>query len=382
MAKPQIVVVGLGAVGSAALCHLARRGIPALGIEQFDLGHDRGSSHGPTRIIRLAHFEKPAYVPLMRRAYALWRELEALADVELLHITGLLETGPAHGNVVGGTKAAAHRHDIAVEELDAGEVMRRYPAFRLPDDFVGLLQADGGFIAADKAIAASLRIAIKFDARIRTNETVVEVKANGTGVRVRTSRETIDADGAIIAAGPWLRRLLPDLTLPLRVTRQVVGWFEPQDAALFAADRFPVFILQSRYGTHYGLPAYAGLGVKIAKHGHLEEEVEPDGYATTVSTADEAAIRAPLQDYLPGANGRLLSAQTCLYTSPFDDEFIIDGVAGCPQITIASPCCGRGFKFSVVVGEILADLVSGRSPGHDISPFRLQRFRQSRAGNL
>lgn len=379
MSPPLIVVIGLGATGSAALSLLARRGISVIGIEQFEIGHARGSSHGPTRIIRLAHFENPSYVPLMRRAYALWRELESLADSKLLHITGILEIGPADGAIISGTMAAAKSHHLHAEMLSAEELMRRYPAYQLPDTFVGMLQPDGGYIEARNAIEANMRVAAKCNARVLSNEKVLGVEPLGKGVVVRTSREKIEADGAIIAAGPWLRELLPDLRLPVQATRQVVGWFAPADAAEFTAERFPVFILESEHGTHYGFPAYDGLGVKIAKHGHGGEIVAPDGYATTVSAQDEAAIRAPLKEYLPGANGRLLSAQTCLYTMTPDGTFIIDRMPGYPHIVIASPCCGHGFKFAPVVAEIVADLVTRGTTPHDISQFRLQRFLLNRS---
>jgi sarcosine oxidase len=373
MPQPRIVVVGLGITGAAALMALARRGAEAIGIEQFEIGHDRGSSHGPTRIIRLAHFENPAYVPLMRRAYELWHELERLSDTAFLRITGMLEIGPADGAIVRGTMAAARNLALRPEVLEAAEVMRRYPAFRVPRDFVGLRQADGGYIEARAALDANITIAARSGARILANETVVGIEPRANGVIVTTAREKIAADGLVVCAGPWLRALLPELRLTPRITRQVVGWFEPEDAALFAVDRFPVFILDSVHGNHYGFPAYAGLGVKVAKHGHLEEIVEPDDYDRKVSAQDEAAIRAPFAEFLPSLDGRLLSAQTCLYTTAADDEFIVDTMPRHPHIVIASPCCGRGFKFSPVVGEIVADLITQGATRHDIAPFRLHR---------
>jgi sarcosine oxidase len=380
MPGPKIVVIGLGATGSAALCRLALRGIHAIGIEQFDIGHDRGSSHGATRIIRLAHFENASYVPLMRRAYLLWRELEEIAKQPILRITGIAEIGPAEGELVRGTAAAASRHGVPHELLDARSLMRRYPAFKLPEDFVALLQRDGGYIEAAAAIAANIRVAVAAGALVRTRETVVAIEPDAKRVRIKTDRDDIEADGVIVAAGPWMRGLLPDLRLPLRVTRQVAGWFEPGDAALFGPDRFPVFILESRFGTHYGLPAYGGMGVKAAKHHHLDETVEPDSFAGNVTAGDEAAIRSALAEFLPGANGRLLAAQTCLYTMTPDATFIIDHMPGYPHVVIASPCCGHGFKFSPVVGEIAADLVTRGATGHDVALFRLCRFTNAALG--
>jgi sarcosine oxidase len=374
MSELQIAVIGLGATGSAALCQLARRGVRAIGIERFELGHPYGSSHGPTRIIRLAHFENAAYVPLMHRAYALWRELETTAGAKLIHATGIAEIGPPDGEVVRGTIAGASRFGLPHQVVDAKSLMRRYPSFTLPESFVAVLQPDGGYIAAEAALAANIRVATAAGAAIRTHETVLAIDPLPQGVRIRTDQAEIKTDGAIIAAGPWLARLLPDLKLPLRVTRQAVGWFAPDDAAQFAADRFPVFILETEHGHHYGFPVYGRMGVKIAKHHHRQEVVDPESYERTVSAVDEAEIRGPLPDYLPAANGRLLGAQTCLYTMTADETFIIDRMPGFPHVIIASPCSGHGFKFSPVVGEILADLVAQGTTAHDIGPFRLQRF--------
>ena len=373
MSPPQIAVIGLGATGRAALYQLVRRGIRAVGIEQFALDHDRGSSHGATRVIRMVHFENPSYSVLMERGYALWHDLEKASKRQLLHLTGVIEIGSPSGALIRGTLAGETR-GLAREQLDAQAVMRRYPAFHLPDAFVGVLQPDGGFIEAAAALSAMIDLAKAHGAEILTGTKVSEVTPNATGVHIKTSRGDIAAAGAIIAAGPWMRRLLPDLKLPLTVTRQVVGWFQPRDPALFAAGRFPAFIMETPHGNHYGFPLYGDSGVKIAKHHHHNEPVDPDSYDRVVRATDEAAIRAPLFQYLPEANGPLQSAEACLYTMTPDDTFIIDRMPGYPQIVVASPCCGHGFKFSPVVGEILADLVTRGTTAHDISRFRLPRF--------
>jgi sarcosine oxidase len=373
MASYDVVVCGLGVMGSAALYHLARRGARVLGLDRFTAGHDRGSSHGETRIIRLAYFEHPSYVPLVRRAYALWRELETEAARKLLHVTGIAEVGPPDGGLVNGTLAAARLHDIPHELIAAPELMRRYPAFRLPPHYVGVVQPDGGFVEAEASVHALLALAQKHGAEIRFGEPVLAIEPLADKARVVTDNARIEAGNVIVAAGPWTSSLLPGATLPLRATRQVMAWFAPKVPADFSPERFPVFLLESAHGIHYGFPSF-GAGFKVAKHHHRDETVDPDKYDRTPSAEDEALIRAAVADHLPGADGRLVDARTCLYTVSPDGDFIVDRLPGAASVVIASPCSGHGFKFAPVIGEILADLAEGRPSRHDISRFRIDRF--------
>ncbi len=227
MTTYDVAVIGLGATGSAALMNLARRGVRAVGIEQFTPGHDKGSSHGETRIIRLGYFEHPSYVPLLRRTYALWRELEAAAGRSLMHITGIVEIGPPAGQVVAGTLKASREHSLLHELLEAASVMRRFPAFRIPDDYAGVFQPDGGYLDVEPSIAAMTALARTAGAEVRTGETVRSVTPRGTNVRIETDKGAIEAGVAIVAAGPWLSRLIHGLPAALRVTRQVQAWFQP-----------------------------------------------------------------------------------------------------------------------------------------------------------
>jgi sarcosine oxidase len=372
MAHFDVVVCGLGAMGSAALHHLASRGKRVLGLERYIPGHDRGSSHGATRIIRLGYFEHPSYVPLLRRAYALWRELEAAAGRQLLHITGIAEIGPSAGALVQGTLASSRLHGLRHEALAAPELMRRFPAFKLPPDYVAVVQPDGGFVEVEPSIAAQLALATAAGAEIRSGERVQAIEPRTGCVRIVTDGGAVEAGAAIVAAGPWAKALLPALAAPLRVTREVMGWFEPTDAELFQA--FPVFIIESRHGMHYGVPPDGGGGIKIAKHHHRNETVDPDDYDRTVSADDEALIRAAVADHIPAANGALIAAKTCLYTMTPDGDFLIDRLPGAPNVVVASPCSGHGFKFAPVIGEILADLATSGATPHDIARFSLERF--------
>jgi sarcosine oxidase len=370
-----VAIIGLGVIGSAALAALARRGRHVVGIDRFAPGHDRGSSHGATRVIRLGYFEHPSYVPLLRAAYPLWRELEARSGQSLLSITGILEIGAPESDLVAGTLRSSRLHALPHEILDAPSLMEHFPAFRVPDEFVGVFQPDGGFVRAEPAVAAFQALALRSGAELRIEERVLAIAPYRDGVRVTTVHGDVLAECVIVAAGPWLKSLLPQLLVPVRVTRQVLGWFEPADhaRASFAVERFPVFLLQNQEGVFYGFPADVD-GVKVAKHHHLDEPVDPDRYDRTISATDEAIIRIALKAHVPYADGRLLAARTCLYTMTSDGDFILDRLPGCPEIIVASPCSGHGFKFAPVIGEILADLaVEGRTE-HDISRFSLKRF--------
>jgi sarcosine oxidase len=373
MAGYDAVVVGLGAMGSAALYHLARRGMRVLGLERHEPGHQFGSSHGLTRIVRLGYFEHPSYVPLLRRAYELWRELEAQAGRRLLHITGILELGPPEGTVVAGTLQAARLHGLSYDVLDARAVMQRFPAFRIPDHHVGVLQPDGGFLDAEPSILAHISLALHAGAELRGNTVVQRIEAGATTARVFTAAGVVEAPTVIVTAGAWTKAVLPQCPAPLRVTRQVVTWFEPREPALFAADRFPVFLLESAHGIHYGFPLQPA-GLKIAKHFHADETVDPERYDRAVSAADEALIRPAIAEHLPAADGPLRAATTCLYTMTPDGDFVIGRLPGSPNVIVASPCSGHGFKFSGVIGEALAELAATGTTRYDLSRFRLARF--------
>lgn len=373
MPQYDVIVVGLGAIGSAALRVLAKRGLRTLGIERYAPGHDHGSSHGETRMIRLGYFEHPSYVPLLRQTYALWREVEAEAKTKLLHITGIAEMGTPDSDVVAGTLAASRLHDLPHEVLNAKDAMARFPAFRLPDDFVCVVQPDGGFVAVEAAMAVMIDQAKAAGAEVWLETEVQALTPAGGGVRLKTSRGDVEARCVIVAAGPWIGRLVPGL--PLHVTRQVITWFTPREPAPFALGRFPVFLMRTKHGNHYGFPSIDGATVKIAKHHHLDETVDPENVDRAVSAKDEAAIRAAVTAHIPGADGPLARAKTCLYTMTPDHDFIVDLAPGAPNVVIASACSGHGFKFAPVMGEILADLAMSGATAHDISRFRLARFR-------
>ena len=368
------VVCGLGVMGSAALRELSRRGLRALGIDRFAPGHDRGSSHGATRIIRLDYFEHPSYVPLLRRAYELWHELEQSSGQKLIHITGIVEIGDPDGTLITGVLASIRQHSLRHELLSTEDLTRRFPAFHLPSHYQAVVQPDGGFLAAEPSIHAMLALAKETGAEIRSGETIRAIEPSSSGVRIVTDRARIDAGSAVIAMGPWIKSILPELKTPLRLTRQAMAWFSPRRPVSFQSELFPVFLMESRHGMHYGFPLDGDGLLKVAKHHHGDETVDPDAYERTVSIADENLIRSALAEHLPDANGSRVKAATCLYTVTPDGDFIVDTLPGYPHVVVASPCSGHGFKFAPVIGEILADLVTRCASKHEIGRFSLKRF--------
>jgi sarcosine oxidase len=369
-----VIVVGLGAMGSAALYHLARQNVRVLGLERFEPGHERGSSHGRTRIIRHGYFEHPSYVPLVRRAAAMWRELEQQSGQGLMTVTGIVEIGKPDSALIKGTLAASREHQLPHEILPARELMKLYPAFRLPEDFIAVVQPDGGFVQAEAGIRAHLRLAAEAGADMHTGERVIAIEQIGDNVRVKTERGTFEAGSVIVSGGAWTKSLLPYLDLPLQATRQVLLWVQPEYPDLFRPGWFPVFMIESEDGIHYGFPLHADDGLKIAKHHHAGEIVDPDNYDRIVSPDDEASITESIWRFLPASAGPIVSAKTCLYTMAPDEDFVIDRAPGHERIIVASPCSGHGFKFAPAIGQALAELALTGKTSFDLSRFRIGRF--------
>jgi sarcosine oxidase len=374
MAAFDVAVIGLGAMGSAALFSLARQGRRVVGIEQFEPAHDKGSSHGESRIIRLSYFEHPSYVPLVRRALEKWRELEELSGQTILTVTGVLEAGYPGSPLVSGSLEASRQHDLTHEVLSAADIAWRFPGFKVPSHWTGLFQPEGGFLRPELAIREFVRQADNHGAETRLNTRVLAIEPFGAGIRVRTETEVIEAGSVVIAAGAWIGDFAPELKSHLKITRQVLGWFSPLDPSLYTPDKCPVFLLESEDGICYGFPDFAGTGVKTAFHGEGTTLPAADALAQDGNPADEAQIRRMLKLAMPDANGPLRQMRTCMYTRTPDEDFVIDLSPADPRIVLASPCSGHGFKFASVIGEVLADLALGKASKSDISRFQIGRF--------
>jgi sarcosine oxidase len=373
-----VIVIGLGGMGSATAYQLARRGKRVIGLEQFGAAHERGSSHGKSRIIRQAYFEHPDYVPLLLRAYELWHELQAGSTDPLLTITGGLMIGTSDSEVVQGAALSARSYGLAHELLDAPDLRRRFPQFAVRDDEVALYETQAGVLHPELTVLAHLAGAARHGADLHFNEPVTGWQATaGGGVRVITAQGEYEAGHLVVAAGAWAARLLPELALPLQVDRQVLYWFAPtRPLSDFAVGRLPIYIWEQRDGSaFYGFPAQDGPpgGVKVAFHtGGTPSDA--DTIRRVVSADEVAAMRAALDGRIPGLAGELLATATCMYTMTPDQHFIIAPHAQLPQVTVASPCSGHGYKFCAVVGEILADLATDGTTRHPIDLFRLGRF--------
>ena len=374
MIEYDVIVVGVGGMGSAAAFHAARRGAKVLGLEQFEIPHDKGSSHGLTRIIRLAYWEDLAYVPLLRRAYELWRELEALAGESLLTITGSIDGGPRSSRPIRGVLEACERFDLPHEVLESGALRARFPGYQLPGDLVGVFQPDGGFLWSERGIVAHANAARRHGAIVHTNERVVSWERSTDHIVVHTSRSRYSTRRLVVTAGPWVGSVVGAMRPLVSVERQVVLWVQPRVPELFRADRFPVFYLHGDEGSFYGLPLIGEHGMKIGKYHHLGQVVDPDSVDRVGHKEDEAPLRRALARYFPEADGPTISLQPCLFTNTADEHFIIDALPEAPGVFVAGGFSGHGYKFCSVVGEILADLALGGATRHDISLFSATRF--------
>lgn len=369
-----VIVIGVGGMGSAAACELAQRGRRVLALEQFALGHDRGSSHGHTRIIRKAYYEHPDYVPLVCRAFERWYDLEQRQGLHLLSESPCLSIGRAESAMIAGVRASAAQHHLPVETLSAADLRHRFPAFRFGDEYMGVLEQSAGFLYVDACVQAHACEAVRLGATIQDNEPVVSWEANETEVIVQTTADRYTAARLLITAGPWAGQLLARHGAFLRIMRQVVQWFGTGADALFRRDVFPLYIADTPRGHFYGFPVLNANGAKVARHYGAPELTVPSEIERAVKPEDEETARAFLREYLPGIDGPCRRASVCMYTLTPDRHFLIDLHPDHANVAVAAGFSGHGFKFAPVVGEILADLADNGRTDLPIGMFGLKRF--------
>jgi sarcosine oxidase len=373
-----VIIAGLGGMGSATTYQLALRGKRVLGLEHFTKAHNQGSSHGKSRVIRQAYFEDPAYVPLLLRAYELWEQIERETDQRLLTITGGLMIGRADSRVVAGSLRSAQAHGLYHELFDAADLRRRFHPLTPDDDTVALYETKAGFVHPEASVAAHLDRAAELGAELRFEEPIVDWEASGSGdrVRVTTERGSYEAARLVIAPGAWAPKLLR-LDIPFEIERQVLFWFEPIGGVEpFLPDRFPIYIWAIDGAvSFYGFPAQNGPpgGVKVAYFHAGKQTCTPETVDRRVRPEEIQTMRDSIAQRIPALNGQFIDAVTCMYTNTPDQHFVIGLHPQHPQVVVASPCSGHGYKFASVIGEILADLATDGKTRHPIGLFDPER---------
>lgn len=369
-------MVGVGGVGSAALYHLARRGVRVLGLDRFVPGHDRGSSHGATRIIRQAYFEHPDYVPLVLRAYELWDDLARLTGQTLREEVGLLEVGPPEGEVVRGVLASANAHALLIDRVGGDEIARRWPGFHVPEGLMGVYERQAGFLHVERCVQAHASEAVAAGAELLADRAVLDWQVDGSGIAVRTDRETLHADQLVVCAGAWANQMLTDLSVPFEVRRKPVFWFESR-TEVYRSDRYPTFLYELPQGIFYGFPQMDAAGVKVAEHTGGEVVADPLNLNREVLQTDLAPVERFVRECLPQTGPRVTQHSVCMYTMSPDAQFVVDRHPAHPQVMFVAGLSGHGFKFTPVLGEIIADLVTSSETQHSIAFLRHARFAPS-----
>jgi sarcosine oxidase len=368
------IVLGCGGVGSATAYHLARRGAKVLGLEQFSPAHDRGSSHGETRVIRQAYFEHPDYVPLLLRAYELWRELEETAGIDLLHQVGLLQVGPPEGPVVRGVLEAARLHKLSVESLTSDEIPRRFAGLRAPPEAIGVFEPAAGYLKVERCVLAHIAAAKASGAELRFNVPVRSWQATPHEVRVVTDQDEFTAANLILAAGPYAPQILRSLNIPLVVRRKHLYWFPTSDQSYHETSGCPTFLYDLPHGVFYGFPQVDDLGVKVAEHSGGEVVTDPAADPKAADVADLARVEDFLKEHLPGVGGPINRRSVCFYTMSPDEHFVVAHHPQHQNIVFAAGLSGHGFKFTSVLGQALVDLALDGHTSLPIGFLSVSRF--------
>lgn len=375
------IIVGGGSMGAATAYFLSKRGQKVLLLEQFDFVHDLGAHGGQSRLIRKAYFEHPDYVPLLLRAYDNWADLETETGEKVYFETGILYFGEPNDTLLNNIKLSARLHDLRLENWDLADAKNKYPMFDgVPDDWESLFEPEAGFLLVEKCVRLYLKQALKYGATLKAQEKVLSWSADTEGGEITTSKTQYTAQKIIFTAGAWTSNLLKDIGLPLKVTRQILGWVKPEKWADFTLGNFPCWGISDRENVlYYGMPildeqdSSGAIGLKLGRHLH-GVVVNPDEVDRTINEDDEASFKQGLQKYMPQADGDILAVKTCLYTNTPDENFIIDRHPTHPNVIMACGFSGHGFKFASVVGEVLADLALNGKTEQPIEFLSLKRL--------
>lgn len=367
-----LVVVGCGGIGSSVLFHAAQLGVHVLGIEQFTVAHDRGSSHGQTRIIRQAYFEHPNYVPLLVEAYDQWRKLELFVDRRLFYQIGLIQAGPIDGVVVPGVLQSAKEHQLQVEHLTASQAAHRFPAFRIPDSHQAVFEPDAGYLLVEKCVAAHVDGGRQLGAEVRENVQLLGIDSLPTHVELNTSDGVIRAARVVLTVGAWLGRWFQHPNQPLQVLRKHLHWFQADDSRLNAAAQCPLFFFENQLGYYYGFPSIDGAGFKVAEHSGGESIDDPSGLDRNIDPTDLSRITDFLSSYFYGGFQHI-GHSACMYTMTRDQHFIVDQHPELANVWIAGGFSGHGFKFASALGHLIARWCIHGQPDRRLEFLRLER---------
>ncbi len=376
------IVIGVGSMGSSTCYHLAKSGASVLGIEQFELAHEKGAHSGQSRIVRKAYFEHPDYIPLLERAYQNWEEIERVSGNKVYHTTGLFYTGPKGHPIIENIRAAAKTYNIPLLDSTQQDEISILPLFTVPDDYEWIYEPEAGFVETEKTILTYVEQAKKLGAEIHQQEKVIDWRIKDDGVEVRTDKGEYSCKKIIVTAGPWSAKLMPVIKDQLKITRQTLMWLQPEESSFFQSSSFPCWFVVDRDkpGAYYGFPiADIGdeknpNGFKFAYH-YPGEETDPDEVDRIISNEDTRPLLDFIDTYIPKAKGQVLGVKTCLYSNSIDEHFVIDCLKDTDgRVCFARGFSGHGFKFVSVVGEIMADLAMKGTTSLPIGFLRADRF--------
>ncbi|MEW4562156.1 N-methyl-L-tryptophan oxidase [Bremerella sp. JC770] len=369
-----VAVVGIGGVGSAALAHLAQAGADVIGLDRFSPPHIHGSSHGQTRVIRMAYFEHPDYVPLLRQAYRRWNDLQQATGRQLYFPTGVLQVGPEQGEVIAGTLRSAQQHQLAIQQFSCEQIAEEFPGVVPPEDCIGILERDAGYLLVADCIQAYLDQAQAHGATIKTDTPVRAWKHLGETFELQTDGEVIHAKQLIISGGAWATQLLADLNVPMTILRKHLYWYANEASTYTRQAQFPVFLLETSGGIYYGFPQFDNQGVKLARHDGGQPIASADQQTQDEDPADRQAVETFTAGHLPLLSQKLLHRQACLYTVTPDHHFLVGTHPQHDGLHFAAGLSGHGFKFASALGEILYDLATKGQTNSPIGFLSPRRF--------
>lgn len=367
MTSYDAIVVGLGGIGSAALFHLAKRGVRVLGIEPNGMAHDRGSSHGHTRLIRKAYFEHASYVPLVEQSIQLWSQLEAASGVTLHERTGLLLIGTPGSSILSNVRTAAREHSLAIDAIAPSTIRRDFPAFQIEDDFEALWEQDAGLLYVEACVRTHIEQACTLGAEVRLGEGVKEWHSSDRCTTITTSNEVYVAERVVFCVGPWTGRILSSFRLPIEIRRKVMMWFAAPEDHFGLSSGFPVYCFDLDGDFFYGFPCSSDSLCKIAQHSGGQVIEDPSGIDRTLHLEDTRPVVDFVKKHLPQVDPAVRRHAVCMYSMTPDQRFVIDFLTDAPPVIVAAGFSGHGFKFAPVVGSMLAQLVLGHNPS-DVMP--------------